>query len=186
MAEVKFQFEFEIQFNLDIFFSLFLCIHTGFGITSCLVRANEKFNLTGGCLNILKGWIFCMCFELYLMWTRIFIFSGVKKMHECQTGFDKNTSLLISFFPYLKEMLVYYGDRNIINVMSERAKLWNGWETNERIGCIYRLGWWKWKWGKNQNSFWSSDSRLKLRRILCQWNIEVHVKVFFFNTIYLK
>lgn len=61
-------------------------------------------------------------------------------MHECQTGFDKNTSLLISFFPYLKEMLVYYGDRNIINVMSERAKLWNGWETNERIGCIYRLG----------------------------------------------
>lgn len=55
MEEVKFQFEFEIQFNLDIFFSLFLCIHTGFGITSCLVRANEKFNLTGGCLNILKG-----------------------------------------------------------------------------------------------------------------------------------
>lgn len=65
-----------------------------------------------------------MCFELYLMWTRIFIFSGVKKkMHECQTGFDKNISLLISFFPYLKEMLVYYGDRNIINVMRERAKL---------------------------------------------------------------
>lgn len=55
MEEVKFQFEFEIHFNLDIFFSLFLCIHTGFGITSCLVRANEKFNLTGGCLNILKG-----------------------------------------------------------------------------------------------------------------------------------
>lgn len=43
-------------------------------------------------------------------------------MHECQTGFDKNTSLLISFFPYLKEMLVYYGDRNIINVMRERER----------------------------------------------------------------
>lgn len=55
MEEVKFQFEFEIQFNLDIFFSLSLCIHTGFGIASCLVRANEQFNLTGGCLNILKG-----------------------------------------------------------------------------------------------------------------------------------
>lgn len=43
-------------------------------------------------------------------------------MHECQTGFDKNISLLISFFPYLKEMLVYYGDRNIINVMRERER----------------------------------------------------------------
>lgn len=43
-------------------------------------------------------------------------------MHECQTGFDKNTSLLISFFPYLKEILVYYGDRNIINVMRERER----------------------------------------------------------------
>lgn len=52
-----------------------------------------------------------------------FYFQWCKKMHECQTGFDKNTSLLISFFPYLKEMLVYYGDRNIINVMSEKAKL---------------------------------------------------------------
>lgn len=52
-----------------------------------------------------------------------FYFQWSKKMHECQTGFDKNTSLLISFFPYLKEMLVYYGDRNIINVMRERAKL---------------------------------------------------------------
>lgn len=52
-----------------------------------------------------------------------FYFQWGKKMHECQTGFDKNTSLLISLFPYLKEMLVYYGDRNIINVMSERAKL---------------------------------------------------------------
>lgn len=52
-----------------------------------------------------------------------FYFPWGKKMHECQTGFDKNTSLLISFFPYLKEMLVYYGDRNIINVMSEKAKL---------------------------------------------------------------
>lgn len=71
-----------------------------------------------------------MCFELYLMWTRIFIFNGVKKMHECQTGFDKNTSLLISFFPYLKEMLVYYGDRNIINVMRERESKVMKWMRN--------------------------------------------------------
>lgn len=64
------------------------------------------------------------------MWTRIFIFSGVEKMHECQTGFDKNTSLLISFFPYLKEMLVYYGDRNIINVMREREQ---SYEMDEKL-----------------------------------------------------
>lgn len=51
-----------------------------------------------------------------------FYFQWGKKMHECQTGFDKNTSLLISLFPYLKEMLVYYGDRNIINVMREREQ----------------------------------------------------------------
>lgn len=52
-------------------------------------------------------------------------------MHECQTGFDKNTSLLISFFPlYLKEMLVYYGDRNIINVMRERESKVMKWMRN--------------------------------------------------------
>lgn len=51
-----------------------------------------------------------------------FYFQWGKKMHECQTGFDKNTSLLISFFSYFKEMLVYYGDRNIINVMRERER----------------------------------------------------------------
>lgn len=51
-------------------------------------------------------------------------------MHECQTGFDKNTSLLISLFPYLKEMLVYYGDRNIIYVMREREQ---SYEMDEKL-----------------------------------------------------
>lgn len=59
-----------------------------------------------------------------------FYFQWGKKMHECQTGFDKNTSLLISFFPYLKEMLVYYGDRNIINVMREREQ---SYEMDEKL-----------------------------------------------------
>lgn len=59
-----------------------------------------------------------------------FYFQWGKKMHECQTGFDKNISLLISFFPYLKEMLVYYGDRNIINVMREREQ---SYEMDEKL-----------------------------------------------------
>lgn len=59
-----------------------------------------------------------------------FYFQWGKKMHECQTGFDKNTSLLISLFPYLKEMLVYYGDRNIINVMRERESKVMKWMRN--------------------------------------------------------
>lgn len=33
-------------------------------------------------------------------------------------------------FPYLKEMLVYYGDRNIINVMREREQ---SYEMDEKL-----------------------------------------------------
>lgn len=54
------------------------------------------------------------------MWTRIFIFSGVKKCMSVKLVLIR---IPLYLFPYLKEMLVYYGDRNIINVMSERAKL---------------------------------------------------------------